>query len=534
MAVVTATTVVKGGLLIKRFWKPLLALVVIIIMFLLFLPIIIMSAFVPGGEEEDLRSYIKTGNELGISWQDLITFDMVRYNNELNGKDPNDAAMYFIELRYEEFEPSYSECAKEVEGECTEVKYISEKILFSQSGNDYKSVKKLLNAYGSKGTIKEQIDAINLSNSARIIITPRGIEETLTDGKFSEKQRKEFYDLQKSGVLQEMFPEFDGTGIIPGACINDVSPDGKSKVNATVASYTKTIKKYAEQYGIPQYVEVIKAVMMTESGGSGNDPMQASESGIASQISACVGKSGASRIGCINNPEDSIKVGVQVFKSTLETSDYDIAVAIQSYNFGPYFATWIREHGGQYTVELAEQYSQTVMASAGQGLGTPTHAQKVLSQYYIDPGCAAGTITPDMVGANEWVWPTESRRVTSIFGPRTAPCAGCSTFHKGLDLGATRAGIAGDPVWSMADGVVLSSTWFDWGGNVVTIEHGNGVQSMYEHLEKYTVKTGQKVSKGQIIGNMGNTGDSTSAHLHWQINVNGNAVNPRDLFPNVN
>lgn len=529
----SVTATIKTASLLKRYWKPILIGLFIIIMGFLFLPVIILGAFIPGADDDKLRLYISTGNELGISWQDLITFDMVLHKNELQEMDPNDSAKYFIQVHYEEFVPSHTVCVRYEEDVCVTTKHVPERVTFIQTAVGYKQVDKFFRGYGSGSTLKQKIDSINNNSDRRVLITPLSAEQAMSDARFTERQREEFYDQQKSGVLQEMFPEFEGMGLISGACINDVSPDGKAKANATVNSYTSLIKKYAEQFGVPQYVEVIKAIMMAESGGSGKDPMQASESGFANQVSSCVGKSGAGRIGCIKNPEDSIKVGVQVFKSTLNGSNFDIAVAIQSYNFGPYFSTWIRENGGKYTVELAKRYSQTVMAAAGQGLGTPTHAQKVLTQYYQHEGCSTGSISPEMIGANDWVWPTQSKRVTSGFGPRNSPCVGCSSFHPAIDIGATRPGVDGDQVWTMADGVVISTQYIDTGGNSVFVDHGNGVVSRYLHLKNSIVKNGQKVTKGQVIAYMGNTGSSTATHLDFQIKINGTAVDPLALFPNI-
>jgi murein DD-endopeptidase MepM/ murein hydrolase activator NlpD len=513
MGVVTTT---KAAIFLKKNDKKIFIAAAALVITFFLLPVFMISAFIPGGDEDTLQNYIQTSNDLGIFWQDLVAFDMVFHENELQGRDPNESALYFIELRYEEFK-------RTEEGE---------KITKVITADNYKDVKKFFSKYGTGKTLKEKIDSINAQSNKRIFITIKTADEAMAQAKFKAKEIEGFYDIQKSGILQELFPEYQDVGIIPGTCVNNVSPNGMAKTNAAVQSYTETIKKYAKQYGVSEYVEVIKAIMMAESGGSGGDPMQASEGKFAGEFPACSGKSGAARIGCITNPEDSIKAGVQEFKAAIERADYDIAIAIQTYNFGPYFATWIRQNGGKYTVELAQQYSQTVMAAAGQGLGTPTHAQKVLTQFYEDPGCTAGSITPDMVGANDWLWPTGSKRITSLFGPRTKPCSGCSSVHQGLDIGATRPGVPGDPIWATADGVVTKVGSNSTSGNNVYIDHGNAV-SMYLHLERYTVQNGQKVSKGQIIGYMGNTGASTAAHLHFEVRVNGTPIDPLPLFPNI-
>ena len=536
----STAALIRAGLFVKKYWKQILSALFILAMIIILLPAALMASFMPGGKDGDVQKYIDVGNDLGISWQDLLTFDMVLYKNKLDGRNPNDSAMYFIELRYEEFIPSKSECIKKKGDDCLEYRQTPEKVTYAKTIKGYKDIKNFLQVRGApQNSIKSIMDSINGSGNKRLLITPLSAEEAMVQAKFTKKQKDEFFDLQRSGVFQELYPESQPFGLIPGTCVNNVSPDGKAKVNATVQSYTATIKKYAEQYGIPQYVEVIKAIMMTESGGSGRDPMQASESGHANQLSSCSGKYGASRIGCITDPIDSINVGVQVFKSTLQAANFDIAVAIQSYNFGPYFATWIKENGGKYTVEAAELYSATVMAQAGQGLGTPTHAQKVLTQYYEHPGCTAGSISPDMIGANDWVWPTSSKRVTDTFISTAGFRYG--EVHGAVDIGAIRPGVAGDSVWAMADGVVIQVGPITGGGRSVFIQHENNVISRYIHLLSYNVTVGQKVTKGQIIGKMGGSGGTRTSvidnvyavHLDFQIKLNGQPVDPLQFFPNI-
>ncbi|QVY63951.1 lysozyme family protein [Cytobacillus gottheilii] len=530
---------VKTGLLLKKYWKHILVVLFIAITLILMIPVLLMAAFLPGGEDEDIQKYIQVGNELSISWQDLITLDMVKYNNELVGRDPNDSAKHFIELRYEEFEPARYDCTEVKDGECIGFEHIPEKVTYSETAKGYSQVKAFLRGMSSKSSIKAIIDSINSSNSRRVTLIQLTAEEAMADANFTKKQIEEFYDIQKSGVFQELYPEHQYMGLIPGACVNNVSPDGKAKANATVQAYTATIKKYADRYGIGQYTEIIKSMMMAESGGKGNDPMQASESGSANIISSCKGKFGAARIGCITNPEDSIHVGVLEFKSVIQHANYDIAIALQTYNFGPYFATWIKENGGKYSVEVAQLYSSTIMANAGQGLGTPTHAQKILTQYYEHPGCTAGSISPEMIGANNWVWPTKSTRVTDTFISTADFRYG--EVHGAVDIGAVRPGVAGDQVWSMADGVVIQVGPITGGGRSVFVQHDNNVISRYIHLQAYNVNVGQKVTKGQVIGVMGGSGgtrttiidNAYAVHLDFQIKVNGEPVDPLQFFPNI-
>ena len=116
--------------------------------------------------------------------------------------------------------------------------------------------------------------------------------------------------------------------------------------------------------------------------------------------------------------------------------------------------------------------------------------------------------------------------VTSSFGYRTSPFTANREFHRGLDI----AGRLGTPVYAPADGKIRFSGNRRALGNTVTISHGYGVETLYGHLHELSVKSGQKVVRGQEIGMLGSTGRSTGPHLHYQVQVNGVPVNPRNYI----
>ena len=107
-------------------------------------------------------------------------------------------------------------------------------------------------------------------------------------------------------------------------------------------------------------------------------------------------------------------------------------------------------------------------------------------------------------------------RFTSGFGMRWG------RMHKGTDFAAAH----GTPIYATADGVVYSAGWGTGYGNLVKIQHAFGIETRYAHMSKILVKAGQRVSRGQQIGAMGNTGRSTGTHLHYEVRVGGKAVNP--------
>lgn len=116
-------------------------------------------------------------------------------------------------------------------------------------------------------------------------------------------------------------------------------------------------------------------------------------------------------------------------------------------------------------------------------------------------------------------------RVTSKFGRRVHPIEGYSKLHKGVDFGAP----SGTPVSSAGDGVVLKSGWNGAYGNYVLIRHNGEYSTAYAHLSKIHVKAGQAVKQRQLIGNVGSTGRSTGAHLHYEVIYRGQQVNPQGI-----
>ena len=118
--------------------------------------------------------------------------------------------------------------------------------------------------------------------------------------------------------------------------------------------------------------------------------------------------------------------------------------------------------------------------------------------------------------------PLDSAKLTSEYGMRTHPVLGGRRQHKGIDL----ASPTGTPIYATADGVVSKAEWFGGYGNYIQIEHGAELETRYGHLSQYAVVTGQRVSKGDLIGYVGSTGRSTGPHLHYEVRVAGEAVNP--------
>ncbi|MEA9833158.1 M23 family metallopeptidase [Xanthomonas campestris] len=126
--------------------------------------------------------------------------------------------------------------------------------------------------------------------------------------------------------------------------------------------------------------------------------------------------------------------------------------------------------------------------------------------------------------------PIRNTYITSGFGGRADPFDGGSAFHKGVDFHAN----VGDPVMSVADGVVSYAGVRGGYGNVVEVDHGNGYVTRYAHNSRLVVKVGDLVRAGQQVAKAGSSGRSTGAHVHFEVWADGRVVNPRKFLGDTN
>lgn len=136
-------------------------------------------------------------------------------------------------------------------------------------------------------------------------------------------------------------------------------------------------------------------------------------------------------------------------------------------------------------------------------------------------GSACGIITAGYIGSGTFIWPSTE---TWISGYDYSP----STNHRGIDI----AGSIGNIIYAVDDGVVVYSNWNVNGyGNLIVVDHGNGWQSVYAHLDNFLKYCGDNVSQGEQIATLGNTGNSTGPHLHFELRSETyGAVNPHDFL----
>ncbi len=118
--------------------------------------------------------------------------------------------------------------------------------------------------------------------------------------------------------------------------------------------------------------------------------------------------------------------------------------------------------------------------------------------------------------------PVKGTALTSGYGVRSDPFRGRAAMHAGIDL----AGPLGTAIYATADAIVGRSEWANGYGNLIELTHGRGIQTRYGHLTRSVVRAGQRVKRGELIGYMGSTGRSTGSHLHYEVRIDGKAVNP--------
>ena len=194
----------------------------------------------------------------------------------------------------------------------------------------------------------------------------------------------------------------------------------------------------------------------------------------------------------------------------------------------------------QYDAEVAAAATATTATSATTSMTSETFESSVATDP-IDPNATptvAPTPTPVPTASTSGVslqWPTWCHTITSPFGYRTHPIYGNTRFHSGIDIGAG----FGDTIMAAASGTVIyvetpvpGQNWGGSGyGNYFIIDHGNGVSTLYAHCSNVYVSNGQSVSAGEAVGTVGSTGGSTGSHLHFEVRVNGDRVDPLGCLP---
>jgi len=166
---------------------------------------------------------------------------------------------------------------------------------------------------------------------------------------------------------------------------------------------------------------------------------------------------------------------------------------------------------------------------SGEGRLLPTFSES-LEEYNFLKSASISTFRHSyprlwQVNVRPSLWPVEGR-VIGAFGRRSDPFSGEQAFHTGVDI----SGTVGTPVRATADGVVSEAEFVSGYGRLIVVDHGGGVQTYYAHLSRFDVIPGQEVRRGQIIGAVGASGRVTAPHLHYEVRLGGNPVNPYNFL----
>ena len=138
----------------------------------------------------------------------------------------------------------------------------------------------------------------------------------------------------------------------------------------------------------------------------------------------------------------------------------------------------------------------------------------------------AKTLRTETIPKVDFIWPTDGR-ISSIFGLRRFFNEQERRPHNGLDIAAA----TGTPVKATADGTIIDAGNFFFSGNMIFIDHGQGIISLYAHMDSINVKPGDTVKQGQLIGAVGTTGRSTGPHLHFAVFANKTLIDPVYMLP---
>ena len=188
--------------------------------------------------------------------------------------------------------------------------------------------------------------------------------------------------------------------------------------------------------------------------------------------------------------------------------------------------------GGVNRYEKLEGYNNSELI-----ISTAQKLDKISKQLYIqsksfDEVIEMATKKSDMLASIPAIQPVtnkELKRLSSGYGRRIDPYYKKPKFHYGVDFSAPK----GTPIYATGNGTVKKTKKSRRGfGNHIVIDHGYGYESLYAHMQKYTVRRGQKVKRGDLIGYVGNSGKSTAPHLHYEVHKDGKKVNPAYYFHN--
>lgn len=205
---------------------------------------------------------------------------------------------------------------------------------------------------------------------------------------------------------------------------------------------------------------------------------------------------------------------IAIFKQSRIVAAFAIAFGLMTMGAHPAFAN---SSAASADMAAAARDARTSPISGGD-----EQFRNLFASWQSLDGVDASSPTPTTSIAIPSIMPLASAKLTSDYGMRTHPVVGGRRNHKGVDLAAP----TGTPVFATADGVVSRADVFSTYGLYISLQHGAALETRYAHLSRLAVAAGQRVNKGDIIGYVGSTGRSTGPHLHYEVRMDGVAVNP--------
>ncbi|MFU0824493.1 MAG: Murein hydrolase activator NlpD [Clostridium sp.] len=205
------------------------------------------------------------------------------------------------------------------------------------------------------------------------------------------------------------------------------------------------------------------------------------------------------------------------FKTQVSKIQRDLRKEFDDFKLKDKF-TWTKVHIDYKDLTPEEDIKNTILENNKQTLKA-LQEKKEIEKLQKEKAKKASNNNPVLASKIKFLTPCEGT-VTSKFGMRWGK------MHKGIDI----ANVEGSPIHAALDGKVSYAGWMEGYGNVIKIQHNNGVETTYAHCKLIRVKSGEQVKRGQLIGDMGSTGRSTGPHIHFEIRINGVPQNPSNYI----
>jgi murein DD-endopeptidase MepM/ murein hydrolase activator NlpD len=303
-----------------------------------------------------------------------------------------------------------------------------------------------------------------------------------------------------------------------------------NSVSKSVSRHSEIAAMEARVEGLKADVAAVKLAARTHA-----TRLEARQAGLAALLAGHADdQTLLSMVPAVTTPENEEAADVALAFSKLDDQQIKMASALQKAADARYAATAglvrklginadaIGAMGGPYEPVPANAIvaTEATTAPAPAATAAPTRADPQFRALF-DSWKRLDTLQTSMISIPS-AKPVNDVALTSGFGVRRDPFRGGRAMHAGVDI----PGPLGTPIYATADAIVGRTGWVGGYGNMVELEHGKGIQTRYGHMSSVLVAPGTRIKRGQQIGLMGSTGRSTGSHLHYEVRLDGRAVNP--------